>query len=360
MQSPDLTTLLSLGLLVFAGWPGSFGRTRWTGRLATLALLSPGLRYVFALFSFPIRLQLSAWAGNLLCLAGINVQVEGNVLVRNGVEMSVDPACMGLQLTGISLLVALFFLIWQERQTHKAVPFYWVMGYSTVAFGLTILCNLFRIVLLVAFGAMPNTWAHEIIGLVCVAAYAWLPAWYLAKAVVNWTGRSEKGSVENWASMVKASVWGLCLLAIILGAMAFDSKPNKPLAALNQLAKIPPAIQLEYGTDFRCKMLTNGFVQLAKPGLLIYLKPQTSWLSADHSPLVCWRGSGYELRYVRETVLNGHPAYVGELHKKGRVLHTAWWFSNGAINTVSQLTMRSHILRGETGFVLVNVTTDKK
>ena len=41
------------------------------------------------------------------------------------------------------------------------------------------------------------------------------------------------------------------------------------------------------------------------------------------------------------------------------MLYTAWWFTNGTITTVSQLTMRSQMLRGETGFVLVNVTVDK-
>ena len=366
MLSPDLTTLLAGALLVFAAWPnhpgtGAGWAGRWPNRLVALLLLSPGLRYVSALFTFPIRLQLSAWAGNLLRLAGTNVQTEGNVLVRTDssgvpVDMAVDPACMGLQLTGVSLLLALFLLIWQEKQARKAVPFVWVAGYGVVTFGLTILCNLFRIVLLVTFEAMPGTWAHELIGLVCVAAYAWLPTWGLARWLVRYVSQADVAPAKRPGWSVS---WGIGLLTAGLGIMAFAARPGP------SLTQWPSSLNWNrYGipvdTTYRRTILANGFVQLTKPGTLIYLKPQPDWFSADHSPTACWRGSGYELRRIRETVLDGHAAYVGELHKRGHVLYTAWWFTNGTTTTVSQLTMRTQMLRGDTGFVLVNVTVSPK
>ncbi len=359
MLSVDLTTLLSVALLVFAGWPGTTGCSRWPSRLIALVLLSPALRYVSALFMFPIRLQLSAWAGRLLRLSGTNVAVDGNVLLKNGIEMAVDPACMGLQLLGVSLLVALFLLIWQERQTQRAVPFRWVVAYGLFTFGLTILCNLFRIMLLVTFGSLPGTWAHEGIGLVCVAAYAWLPSWGLARWLVRTTGKLETQLKITPVRMLKSAGWGMGLLVVGLGVLAFTGRPDKPIANLCESATATSITWSGYGRGCSCKTLPNGFVQLSKPGVLLYLKPQLNWFSADHSPMACWQGSGYELRRVRETVLDGHPAYVGELRKKRQVLYTAWWFSNGKITTVSQLVMRRQILRGETGFALVNVTVDK-
>lgn len=246
MLPPDLTTLLAVALLVFAAWPvrqeagavwSDYRPGRWPNRLLGLLLLSPGLRYVSALFNFPIRLQLSAWAGDLLRMASMDVRTEGNVLIRYGqsgvsqsaaarsaaaVEMAVDPACMGLQLTGVSLLVALFLLIYQEKQDQKFVPVGWVVGYALAAFGLTIVCNLFRIVLLVAFGAMPGTWLHEVIGLVCVAGYAWLPAWGLARLLVRRVGRADTGLAKQ---PVWAVGWGVGLLAVGLGIMAFAARP---------------------------------------------------------------------------------------------------------------------------------------
>ncbi|GAB2561011.1 exosortase N [Spirosoma aerophilum] len=364
MFTPDATTLLAVALLLYAGWPGEPGSGPWRSRLLGLLLLSPGLRYFSALFTFPIRLQLSSWAGSLLRLAGLDVQTEGNVLIRNGVEMAVDPACMGLQLTGLSLLIGLFFLIWQERQVKKVVPFGWVIAFAAVAFGLTIVCNLFRIILLVALGAMPNTWAHEWIGLVCVAAYAWLPIWTLSKRLVSSVGwalpkRTNTFTYYSWARY-KAPVWGLGFFLVGVGVMIMASRPVEPPADPCRTIRNTPTGWSAYGAGCPCKPLANGLVQLSKPGVLIYLKPQYDWFSADHNPTACWRGSGYELRRVRETTLDGHPAYIGELRKKSRVLYTAWWFSNGETTTISQLIMRKQMLQNRSQFMLVNVTLSKE
>lgn len=355
MPFVDLTFLLSAALLLYAGWPGSAGRSRWAGRLLALLLLSPALRYGSALFMFPLRLQLSEWAGSLLQRAGINVKVSGNMLIKNGIEMAIDPACMGLQMTGVSLLAALFMLIWQEQQTRRAVGFGGVFFYSSTAFGLTILSNLFRILLLVLFGAMPGTVAHEVIGLLCVVLYAWLPAWWLAQGFIRYVSKPDK-SVGKPAGL-KSVGWGLGMLVAGCGTLAFTGRPVTPLPALSRSAAMALAEWPTMETNATYQQLPNGFMQLAKPGVLIYLKPQPDWFSADHSPMACWKGSGYDLRHVRETVLNGHPAYVGELRKNGRVLHTAWWFSNGSTQTVSQLTMRKQMLLGKPAFALVNVTT---
>ncbi|GAB4046387.1 exosortase N [Spirosoma litoris] len=362
----DLTTLLAMLLLVYAWWPGSVGRSRWTGRLVALCLLSPVLRYLSALFSFPIRLQLSTWAGSLLRLIGLHVQVEGNVLIKTirdfgSIEMAVDPACMGLQLTGISLLVGLFALIWQEREQQKKVYMGWIIPYQSAVFGLTIFCNLFRIVLLVALGAMPGTWEHEGIGLACVLVYTWLPTWWLARLLVQRMGQveSQNSSLELAASMLKPASWSFGLVVVGLSIRALAALPNNKPVEISTNSKSTPGTGSTYESGCQRKVLANGFIQLSKPGLLLYLKPQSDWFSADHSPMACWQGSGYELRRVRETAVDGHPAYVGELRKRGQTLYTAWWFSNGTLTTISQLTMRGRMLRGETGFVLVNLTVEK-
>ncbi|MBD2752828.1 exosortase N [Spirosoma validum] len=357
MLYADLTTLLTIALLLYVAFLRNAGRNRWISRLLALLLLSPGLRYVSALFMFPIRLQLSEWAGYLMQLAGLNVRTEGNILIKDNVEMAVDPACMGLQLTGVSLIVAFFALIWQEQETRKAVSLQWVVVYGITAFGLTIFCNLLRIIVLVLFEAMPGTWLHEGIGLLCVALYAWLPCWGLARWLVYETGQPEKSIHLTPAGVIKSVSWGVGLLVAGFGLMTFTALPAEPVTDLCQSKKYTALIGNKYG-DLTCQTLTNGFVKLSKPGLLLYVKPQLDWFSADHSPMVCWQGSGYDLRRVREAMVDGHPAYAGELHKKGQVLYTAWWFSNGITTTISQLTMRSRMLRSETGFVLINVTTD--
>ncbi|GAB3781337.1 hypothetical protein GCM10028818_35230 [Spirosoma horti] len=315
------------------------------------------------MFSFPIRLQLSRWSGYLLRLAGFSVRTEGNVILKDGVEMAVDPACMGLQLTGVSLLLGLFFLIWQERQTQKSISFGWVISYAVFVFGLAIFCNMFRIMALVAFGSLPGTASHEGIGLVCVAVYAWLPAWLMAHWLLNRFGHplSEQQPTMpkqrfNWGWQ---PIWGTAVLMFGVGILFMASRSKDPAVNRCQRLQTLPIGWQKYGADCLCKTLSNGIVQLSKPGVLIYLKPQPDWFSADHSPMACWRGSGYELRRVRETTLDGHPAYVGELSRKGKRLYSAWWFSNGKTSTVSQLALRKQMLLNEGGFFLVNVTLAK-
>jgi exosortase N len=350
----DLTTVLSVALILFVMGQKST-RNRWAGRLITLLLLSPGLSYLSALFTFPIRLQLSAWAGMLLRVAGMDVETAGNILIRQTtagpVEMAVDPACMGLQMTGVSLLVALFFLVWHEQQTQKAVLLNWVIGYSLAAFGLTVLCNLFRIVFLVAFNAMPGTTAHELIGLVCLAVYAWLPAWFLATMLVQRFGQP----IDVSANKLWHQAWGIGLVLVGIGVMFLASRPVDQEAP-HHFGSINPV-------GYTYRQLTEGIVQLTKPGVLIYIKPQTDWLSVGHSPVTCWQGSGYELRQVKETTIEGHPAYMGQLWQsthagpQKNVLYTSWWFSNGIDITTSQFAMRSDMVRNKAKYVLVNVTT---
>ncbi len=349
----DSTLLLTLALLLFAGV-----RSHWTGRLLVLLLLSPVLRYGLAIFGFTIRLCLSDWAGSLLRLGGLDVQTEGNVLVRQvpgvgPVEMAVDPACMGLHLTGLSVLVAVFWLMWHEPQARCRVPVSWVLAYGTVAFGLTILCNLVRIVLLVAFGLGPDSPLHESVGLVCVVVYAWFPAWWLARLTVNRVGRALPEEQAVWAGWGVG--WGLATLGLGAMLMAFTARPNTQQPTRSEM------VNAFTKQDYVVRKITkDGFYQLTKPGLLLYVKPLPDWWSAEHSPAVCWRGGGYELRRVREQRVNGKVIYTADLHHKNRpTLHTAWWFANGSYQTIGQIDFRWLMVRGEPGFALVNITAEK-
>ncbi len=351
MPAPDLTTALMLVALLWVGW-----QSRWTGRLLALLLLSPALNYGFAVFGFELRLALSAWAGQLLQLAGLNVQVSGNVLTTNGIEMAVDPACAGLHLTGVSLAVAVLAVIWHERQAQKSLSWPVMAGFGMVSFGLTLLCNLLRIVVLVAFRLGPGTLAHEAVGLVCVAVYAWLPVYELAGWLVRFAGKPAPKTaaiqpvsrLRRWQPLLT----GVLVLGVGAGIMAYTARPAPTQSAINQRLVFNP------GAGFVRQNLPNGFVKFNNTNTLIYVKPLPDWWSAEHSPAVCWRGSGYELRHIRPAIVNGHPAYVAELQKPGQpALQTAWWFTNGRHTTIGQVDFRGRMLRGEPGFALVNVTT---
>jgi exosortase N len=341
---PDLLTIITLALLAFAAWPGQPNRGGWLLRLLALLVLSPLLRYVDAVFGFAVRLRLSEWAGELLRTVGMPVQTDGNLLVLHGQEMAVDPACMGLRMTGMTLLLAVFWLLAYERRQVRSVPAAWVLAYAGTALGLTVLSNLIRIVLLVLFGLNPDHPLHEIAGLACVLVYAWLPLWLLARWLVGRYGVSNRLEAVPVRNGLKG-IWRSGLTIGLLGVLGF--------AFVRPASQLYPAVGR---AGYVRQTIRFGFVQYSRPGELIYVKPLPDWYSAEHSPAICWKGQGYTLRHVREVVMAGRRVYTGELKKGSQTLQTAWWFTNGPHQSVGQVDVRTRMLRGEPGFALINVT----
>jgi hypothetical protein len=73
---------------------------------------------------------------------------------------------------------------------------------------------------------------------------------------------------------------------------------------------------------------------------------------------MCWGGSGFEFSSITTTTVANVTIYTGMLIKDGKRLHTAWWYTNGEIKTISQLDWRLRMLKGEPNFSLINVTAD--
>lgn len=71
---------------------------------------------------------------------------------------------------------------------------------------------------------------------------------------------------------------------------------------------------------------------------------------------MCWKGSGYALSGVKEVAVNGKIIYAGKLSKQTDELFTAWWYSNGKVQTINQFDWRTRMLKGEDKFCLVNMT----
>jgi exosortase N len=334
-----MTYLLVLSLVFYAGW-----RSSWLWRLGVLALASPLLTYLSAVFGFAIRLQLSAWAGTLLRTAGFAVTTEGNLLILNQQVMSVDPACMGVQMMGFTLLVGVFWLIAAEKRHRRSLPLAWVLACGGVAFGLVLASNLARIVVLVGFGIGPNHALHVPVGLACVLVYAWLPLACLANRLTLRFGVAALlKPIRSSRSYRFFAHWDKLALAALL-LLVFTHSTKRTYAPQFRAGYV------QVRTSF-------GFTQYSRPGVLVYLKPLPDWYSAEHSPAICWRGQGYTLRHIREGSLAGQPVYLAELQKGNHRLHTAWWFSNGHHRSIGQLDVRSRMLAGEPGFALINVTT---
>ncbi|RRB04526.1 exosortase N [Larkinella rosea] len=341
MWAFDLTFGLGLALAAYVLLTPA--RRRWTVLLGGLALASPGLRWVTAVFGFPIRLQLSAWVVAILQALGADATANGNLIRLNGVDFAVDPACMGLQMTGLSALTGLFLIIHLENRTRTYLSFGWLTGVAGGVGMLLILTNLLRILALVIFRIAPENPLHDAIGIACLVVYLLIPLTWGLPRLYERVGKPRPPVLGlGWTRL--AMLYGLMGLAGF--GVVQRSQPNS-------------SVTFPIPAGYTKKQLENGFSQYSKTGSLVYIKPVRTAYSAEHSPAVCWRGSGYEFGKIEEELIGGHRVYSGTLQRGRERLYTAWWFTNGTCRTISQFDFRWRMLRGEPAFGLVNVTATR-
>ena len=72
--------------------------------------------------------------------------------------------------------------------------------------------------------------------------------------------------------------------------------------------------------------------------------------------MICWRGSGYELRQVKTIEVGKQEVYSAVLEKENEKLYTAWWYDNGNDRTIDQFDWRWNVLMGKSKYSLVNIT----
>lgn len=316
--------------------------------LFLLVFMSPFFSQVSGILGFPIRLQLSQWAGDLLRMIHLQVQTEGNLILLNGAAFSVDDACVGLNMFAISMLMGIFLIAHHSRVSQKSMKFYHQLFFFVICFGLNIVANLFRIVLLVIFKIEPGDAMHEIIGLLCLAIYVMLPLYLLAgQFLKRWGYECDNGTRAFPISRsVRVAVISAAL-SILLAGIRVPQVKAAHSAGYSATVNFP---------GFTCSQAAGDVTKLVNDELLIYVKPIPEFFTGEHSPLFCWKGSGYEFKSITKNKLGEIEIYTGKLTKGNSQLFTAWWYSNNDIQTISQLDWRWRMLRGEEKFSLINVT----
>jgi exosortase N len=210
-----------------------------------------------------------------------------------------------------------------------------------------VLANLVRIVLLVVFRLLPDSPLHDLAGLACLLAYVMLPVYFLFRFLYQCAGQPTVTlSVRN----PNASWLGAAGPAVLLVALMLLPSPEPA----GRVGEMP--LPFERLPGYGRTALASGITKFAQENALVYVKPIAAFYSTEHSPLVCWRGSGYTFGRINERNVGGHRVYTGELTKGGDVLYTAWWFDNGKHRTTAQWEWRWRMLRGAPPYSLVNVS----
>ncbi|RFS15231.1 exosortase N [Emticicia sp. C21] len=326
------------------------------GKLSELAflvllLMSPLFRYVSESFTFPIRIWLSEISGQILAFLHLPVEINGNLIILSGNDFLVDAACTGLQMLGLSFLLCIFLLAYYQDVYQRRIAFGWQLLTLTITFLFNIFSNLCRILLLIIFRITPDNFLHDLLGICCLLVYVWLPmVWITKQIAIRQTVKPKELKVEE----TRLSQW--LVNSLFLSVTAYLVLSFAGATTAQELT----SAEKKGKPSYQIKILKTGITQLKSDKALIYLKPIPDFYSGEHSPIFCWKGSGYAFKNIKEEVVQSYPIYTGVLINKKDKLYTAWWFTNGEIITNSQLDWRWRVLKGEHKFELINVTANSE
>jgi exosortase N len=313
----------------------------------SLFLITPVSEYAANVFSFPVRLQLSSWVGNILSQFSKETHVTGNIIVHNEQEFSVDPACMGLNMLIASLLVAQMTIGFYQRKMQRKLTPVMVSLFLLSVIALNILSNLSRMIVLVIFSVLPDSLMHELTGLACLFLYVMLPVAIVSKFIVKRFGKPVTHSSQDFVNKVNWTkhflVFGLVVSAGVYVSFAdsfsrFENLGDK---------EIP---------GYKLSLAQPGIVKLENERSLVYVKFIRGFYDSDHNPTICWKGSGYEFTHVQQKKLSGFVLNTAILKKGKDQLYTAWWYSNGKDHTADPFSWRYNAVRTGTTYAVVNVS----
>ena len=325
---------------------------------AILLLVSTFFAYLSNTFGIPIRLEISELAATMLYTIGFKIEAMGNLIVIDGKEFSVDAACMGLKTIFTSYLIGFFVLGYAEKKRQKLWTFGQFMGFSLLILGLSCISNLIRILLIVIFHILPQNPLHDAIGMLCLLVYVLVPLFlflhfYPYAQNKNLSANSFANTKSNENFLGKYLIFCNILLFMLVFVRGTFLYKNDIALAKHKDYKLTI-------NGFKKEILLSGMIKFENKEALIYYKPVTSFYGADHSPMVCWIGSGYVFKNFRKETISGVEIYTGTLQKGKEIIYTAWWFDNGKQQTIEQFTWRWLNIRGEPDFSLVNVNANNK
>lgn len=343
------TNYFALGFLIFFLLENTFGRINWPS-IALLFIVSPFFNYIIQIFSFPIRIQLTKWAVIVLKTIHPKLEAHGNVIQNGEISFSVDPECMGLNLIIFSLAVGLVLLVHFQKSTTVKLNFWKTTLFMVLLLFLTNLGNFFRIVTITLFQSQPGTLSHEIIGLFCLVVYTLIPIYFATKLYFAKKQKRDETPLQK-RPISKQTIFIYLPIIISIFILNFIGPKGKH----SKVDEKYQSIQLK---GFQKSIANTNIIKLENDSVLIYIKPPVGFFGADHSPKICWSGSGYKLKNQKETQLGQYLIQTSELiDKEDNILHTAWWFDNGTDKTGLQLEWRTKSLNGAVPFRLINVTT---
>lgn len=340
----------SIGFTLLFIIESRMGKIGWLPAVLVL-LFSSIPKYITDVFTFSLRIRMSEFTTWTLQKAGFDVQVSGNIFLMDGMQFSVDEACMGLHSIITGLILITLAAADGEHRFQRSFRFWPLCGIYLLGLILMIAGNQIRMITLVLFQSPPETLGHELIGLACLILYGALPLWMMIRWLLRFGFGSTPVQALSHSETFRpkmAWIWTLALIGSIAWYNIFVGQYNFSEKKLT----LPPSAF----PGFKLSVVEGEISKLENDSVLVYIKPPVSFLRSEHNPSLCWRASGYQLQHIREEEIAGRMVFRAEFHKEGQILHTAWWFDNGEHQTHTQLSWRWESLKGAKPYQLINVT----
>ena len=307
-----------------------------------LLLLSPLFKYFTSLISFPLRMQIAKITAGMFQLAGMDIELSGNLIMFSDTEFLVDKACMGLHMLGYSILFGLIILGLTEKKSYK-LSFRSITIFMILLLALNFLSNLCRASVLILFKIMPESWLHDIVGLLAFTLYVLLPFYLISR----WWNKHRKDHISSPAAGFSRTTIRFSMVVALYVLSVWQSR------ATSTSTENEPFVNL---AGFSQTELENHVVKLSNQEALIYIKPPVAPYKADHNPLICWQGSGYSFKKINYMHIGGHKVHFAELVKGEDKLYSAWWFQSIDTITSDQWQWRWDAIAKNQQYSMVNVT----
>lgn len=313
-----------------------------------LLFASPVFAYFVQAFGFSIRLWLSSVAAQCLSYADATATAVGNGIVWKGELFWVDDACIGIKMAGVGVVVGLAIMGFQAKYYRKEWRT-WVVFITLALLPLLVIWgNLARLLSIVVLKAPSGSLGHELLGILALFIYVALPIYGLSYCLIRQKWACHAG---NYTSSYRQSQSPLWLWIALLGMGALSLKQTFPQENRAMPDLRPPKSIV--GNKSVERLASGIWKSVDDNGRLWYFKGPLKGYKSDHSPMVCWKGSGYKLSWIRVS----QQEYQGELHKEEGRLHTRWWYQDveAKTKTCQQWEWRIGSLLGRE-YWLVNVT----
>lgn len=320
-----------------------------------ILLSSPVFQYLVSPVDFPIRLWLTEKTTEFLHMMGISARAMGNVIEMGNYTFAVDPACAGLNMLAISLMICLFTYVHYGKTMEKKLSPWMLVALLLLTVGLNVFSNFFRILLLVLFKLMPGTFLHDFTGIVCLIVYVILPLLVGIRLLFQHFGKderlpSQKGDHFNRNFTGVRFPWLHAMIFITLICVGANLVSADTFSANNS------GIQIK---GFHKKEFDTGILKFTNKEALIYLKPAPFFVPG-HDPKLCWTGSGYKFQQIKKEKMANVDVYTALLTKDSDRIYAAWWFDDGYMSTVDQMAWRWKGLTQSSRFYLINVNASDR